>query len=87
MHEGQTVVATTTSENDIDLYFTFGDCPTYGSYDQVGFGATGNEELEFTAPEDGFLYIGVRGYSDAEYTLTMTCDGEPKMCYELWDTH
>ena len=52
------------------------DCPTKWRFDSKGFSIYGAEHETYSdAPEDGFLYIGVRGYAASDYTLKMECDG------------
>lgn len=77
--------AWTTGSEDIDLYLRWGDCPTKYKYDVRGFTTRGAEHEVFKgAPEDGYLYIGVRGYDESDYTLTITCDGVTAMCKDVW---
>ena len=87
MHKGQTVSAWTTGTNDIDLYLRWNNCPGEdpSKYDHRGFSSSGSEHQTYSsAPEDGFLYIGVRGYSASDYTLRIECEGRAQMCFELW---
>ncbi len=77
--------AWTTGTYDIDLYLRWGDCPTKYNYDEIGFTTLGAEHEVFNeAPEDGYLYIGVRGFGESDYTLTITCDGVTAMCKDVW---
>ncbi len=41
MHKGQTVGATTTGTNDIDLFMRWNNCPTKYVFDERGFSSTG----------------------------------------------
>ena len=62
MRKGQKIVAKTTGKDDIDLYLRWADCPTKKLYDERGYSTKGKEKENYTAPSDGILYIGVRGY-------------------------
>jgi len=84
MRHKQKMVSKTTGESDIDLYLRWNDCPTTSKYNERGFTTKGNETESFQAPEDGTLYIGVRGYKSSGYTLATTCDGKAAMCEDLW---
>ncbi len=77
--------AWTTGTSDIDLYLRWDDCPTKWRYTERGFSTKGAEhEVLDAAPEDGYLYIGVRGYKESDYTLTITCDDVTALCKDLW---
>jgi hypothetical protein len=67
---GQAVVVRTQAPNDVDLYLQFGHQPTTSDYAGIGYTATGNEEVLFTASASGTLHIGVHGYAASSYTLT-----------------
>ena len=84
MRHGQKAVSKTTGSEDIDLYFRWNDCPTNYLYTARAFTITGEEVERYRAPEDGTLYIGVRGYKASTFTLATTCDGEKVMCEQLW---
>ena len=70
------VEAYTSGSSDIDLYMRWSDCPTKYKFEKRGFTTSSSEhEVLEAAPEDGDLYIGVRGYKASDYTLSVKCDG------------
>jgi len=84
MRDGQKVVSETNGSSDIDLYLRWNDCPTTSKWNRRGYTTKGYENEYYVAPEDGYLYIGVRGYKASDFTLHTTCDGVDKMCSDLW---
>jgi len=75
MKKGQQITTATTGKDDIDLYLRWNDCPTKQVYDERGYTTGGSEKESFTAPADGTVFIGVRGYKTSDYTLKTTCNG------------
>jgi hypothetical protein len=47
-----------------------GEAPTRDEYEGRGFSTSGDEQVEFTATEDGILFVGVYGYVGSDFTLT-----------------
>jgi hypothetical protein len=80
MRHGQKMNTKTTGKSDIDLYLRWNDCPTRKLWNERGYSTKGAENESFLAPEDGTIYIGVRGYKASDYTMTTLCDGEKAMC-------
>ena len=70
LNQGRRIVARTEAPSDVDLYLRLGEAPTRDEYDGRGFSTSGNEQVEFTATEDGILYVGVYGYVGSDFTLT-----------------
>jgi hypothetical protein len=70
INQGRTIVARTEAPGDVDLYLRMDEAPTTDTYDARGYTNSGNEVLEFTAPQDGILYVAVRGYRASTFTLT-----------------
>ena len=63
------------------------DCPTYYDYDVRGFNVgRGEDENTNTITKDGIMYVSVRGYTDTTYQMNLTCEGQPALCEDLWDT-
>jgi hypothetical protein len=67
---GDTIVAQTSSDNDVDLYVRFGYPPTTAEYDLRAYTYSGNESVSYTATSGGMLHIGVHGWEAADFTLT-----------------
>lgn len=84
MRDMQKIEVKTTGSKDIDLYIRWNDCPTTDTWNSRGFSTSSVEREVFAAPEDGIVYIGVRGFTTSDYTMATTCDGEAKMCQDLW---
>lgn len=66
---GQRVVVRTEAPKDVDLYLQFGRQPTTNDYTGIGYTASGNEEVSFTASSSGVLHIGVHGYQASSFRL------------------
>jgi len=92
MKAGQTAKSLTSGNGDIDVFYLWDDCP-FVSEDQewvesVAMGFTDSheskeEQVEFTAPSDGALFISIRAYnagaghkSVSTFTLATMCNGE-----------
>ncbi len=71
---GQEVVVRTEAPNDVDLYVQFGHQPTTSDYAGIGYTASGNEQVVFTATSAGTLHIGVHGYQASSFTLTTAAE-------------
>jgi hypothetical protein len=72
---GQAVVVRTQAPNDVDLYVQFGRRPTTSDHAGIGYTASGNEEVLYTASASGTLHIGVHGYAASSFTLTTADPG------------
>jgi len=90
----------TKGSEDIDIFLLWDDCP-FVSDDQewvesVAMGFTDShesaeEDVSFTAPSDGSIFIAVRCYDAGEghseistWTLSTTCDGKKSLCEAMW---
>lgn len=66
---GTTLVITTTSPSDIDLYVNLNTAPTTDSYLQRGYTDSGNETVTLTVTTAATVKIGVHGYAAGSFTL------------------
>jgi len=69
------------SGGDCDLYAKPGAVPTQTDYSARDIGTTSEFTLTISNPSDELWYLGVFGYSDCEYTITVVvnsvCPGNP----------
>jgi hypothetical protein len=70
LNQGRLIVARTQADSDVDLYLRMGEAPTRNEYDGRGISTSGDEQVEFTAVEEGILFVGVYGYVPSDFTLT-----------------
>ena len=69
VEQGQQVVLRTKAANDVDLYVRMGAAPTTADFTDRAWSPEGDEQLLFTAPNDGTLHLGVHGYQASDFQV------------------
>ena len=66
---GESLEIKTESVQNVDLYLRMDIKPSFYTHDLAATTSSGNEVLNYTAPSDGVLHIGVRGLEKADFNV------------------
>jgi hypothetical protein len=74
--ESLTILVNQTSKNgDVDVYIKLGSYPTGTDYDQMDDTESTNIVMEISPTDSGVYYVGLYGYWDVSYNVSLTLEG------------